>query len=55
VVACFPVYRTYVNGTSTVGAADLSYVEQALTRARRNEREIDPSVFDFWNNCSPGN
>jgi len=46
-VACFPVYRTYVNAQGTVSAADLSYVEQALTRARRNEREIDPSVFDF--------
>jgi (1->4)-alpha-D-glucan 1-alpha-D-glucosylmutase len=47
VVACFPVYRTYVDTEGAPSAADRRDLEWALTQARANETDIDPSVFDF--------
>jgi len=46
VVACFPVYRTYVdaNGPS---AQDRRYVDWAVARARRESRIADVTMFDF--------
>ena len=46
IVACFPVYRTYVSddGPSEV---DLRYMDWAIELAARNEPELDPSVFHF--------
>jgi (1->4)-alpha-D-glucan 1-alpha-D-glucosylmutase len=46
VVACFPIYRTYV---SAAGAAetDRQMIELALARARRRNPAMEPSVFDF--------
>jgi (1->4)-alpha-D-glucan 1-alpha-D-glucosylmutase len=46
VVACFPVYRTYVdsNGWTT---ADRRVVEQAVARARRRNPAMESSLFDF--------
>jgi (1->4)-alpha-D-glucan 1-alpha-D-glucosylmutase len=46
-IACFPVYRTYMDATATVDAADERDMGWALTQARRHETEIDPSVFSF--------
>jgi (1->4)-alpha-D-glucan 1-alpha-D-glucosylmutase len=45
VVACFPVYRTYV--VQRVSAQDRRYIEWALAKARRRSRTADASVFDF--------
>lgn len=47
VVACFPVYRTYVdaNGWTT---ADRLVVEQAVLRARRRNPAMEASLFDFF-------
>jgi (1->4)-alpha-D-glucan 1-alpha-D-glucosylmutase len=47
IVACFPVYRTYVDGTAEPSEADRRDIDWALARARRNETDLDPSVFDF--------
>ncbi len=47
-VACFPVYRTYVvpdNGEPT--AEDCSYVDEAIGAAKANRPEIDPDLMDF--------
>ncbi len=46
VVACFPVYRTYV---SAAGATenDRQMIEVALRRAARRNPAAEPSVFDF--------
>ncbi|HEX3994437.1 MAG TPA: malto-oligosyltrehalose synthase, partial [Acetobacteraceae bacterium] len=46
IIACFPVYRTYVDGTS-VPDADRRDLDWAVAQARRNEPDVDPSVFDF--------
>jgi (1->4)-alpha-D-glucan 1-alpha-D-glucosylmutase len=49
VIACFPVYRTYVNGPE-VSEEDRRYVEQAVTAARKRSKAADLSVFDFVQN-----
>lgn len=46
VVACFPVYRTYVN---TQGATqdDLRDIDWAIARAKRSRAFAEPAIFDF--------
>ncbi len=46
VVACFPVYRTYVDeqGWTT---EDRAVVERAIARARRRNPAMESSLFDF--------
>ena len=46
VVACFPVYRTYVdsNGATAEDRRDLDW---AFARAQRNKSHIEGSAFDF--------
>lgn len=46
-VASFGVYRTYIDAKGELRSADRHYIEQALDLARANERDLDPSVFDF--------
>lgn len=45
VVACFPVYRTYVNRTGA-SPEDLRDIDWAIARARRMRTTPDPSVYD---------
>ncbi len=44
VIACFPVYRTYI--VSSVSSDDRRYIEWAVAAARRDVA-IDSAVFDF--------
>jgi (1->4)-alpha-D-glucan 1-alpha-D-glucosylmutase len=46
VIACFPVYRTYVI-PGTVREKDVQYIEAAVARARRKNPALNSSVFDF--------
>jgi (1->4)-alpha-D-glucan 1-alpha-D-glucosylmutase len=46
VVACFPVYRTYITGADVSGQ-DRRYVEWALAQARKRSLAADTSIFDF--------
>lgn len=46
-IACFPVYRTYIDSSGQLDEADRRYLNWALAQARRNETEIDPSAFNF--------
>ena len=46
-IACFPVYRTYVDESSPPSAEDRRDLAWAMKVARSNETYIDPSVFDF--------
>ncbi len=46
VVACFPVYRTYVTG-ERVTAEDRRYVEWAIAQAKKRSLAADITVFDF--------
>ncbi|MEA1052204.1 malto-oligosyltrehalose synthase [Lamprobacter modestohalophilus] len=46
VVACFPVYRTYITDQG-VSTADRNQVLKAVAEARRRSRMPDQSVFEF--------
>src|SRR5207237_1284682 len=47
IVACFPVYRTYVDGAAKPTEADRRDLDWAVAHAGRHETDLDPSVFDF--------
>ena len=48
VIACFPVYRTYVQAdTVEVSAGDRQHVLRAIRDAKRRNRSTSESVFDF--------
>jgi (1->4)-alpha-D-glucan 1-alpha-D-glucosylmutase len=48
VIACFPVYRSYLRaGTGEVGAEDRRHVLAALRHARRRNPAMSGSLFDF--------
>ncbi|MBI4476406.1 MAG: malto-oligosyltrehalose synthase [Acidobacteria bacterium] len=46
VVACFPVYRTYVDARGWT-EADRERIEVAIRRARRRNPAVESSIFDF--------
>ncbi len=45
-VACFPVYRTYVDG-GPPSEADRRDIDWAIAQGRRLDADLDPSVFDM--------
>ena len=45
VIACFPVYRTYVAGTAS--SEDRRFIDWAIARAKRRSSRVDALVFDF--------
>jgi len=48
VIACLPVYRTYVRAESvTVSELDVRYVTQAVAEAKRRRPDIDGELLDF--------
>lgn len=46
IVACFPVYRTYIVGEQ-VQERDRVYIEQAVARAKRRNPAVSPEVYNF--------
>ncbi len=54
IVACFPVYRTYIEFDSDQDSADRRDLEWAFSQARRHDPNIDPSVFDFLHDLLSG-
>jgi (1->4)-alpha-D-glucan 1-alpha-D-glucosylmutase len=46
VIACFPVYRTYVNAQECT-TADRQVIDRAIQRARRRNPAMEPSIFKF--------
>jgi glycogen debranching enzyme GlgX/malto-oligosyltrehalose synthase len=46
-VAAFPVYRTYVAPDGSSEPNDELYIEHAIELAKRKNRQLDPSVFDY--------
>jgi (1->4)-alpha-D-glucan 1-alpha-D-glucosylmutase len=47
VVACFPIYRTYVNEQGW-DADDRVALERAIVRARRRNPAMESTIFDFF-------
>jgi len=50
VMACFPVYRTYVTPNEPMSSEDEKVVLRAVSAARRRNPAIEKSVFDFLRN-----
>lgn len=46
IIACFPVYRTYINGAD-VSDGDRTIIETAVARAKRKNPATDVSIFNF--------
>lgn len=46
VIACFPVYRTYVTSIG-VNERDRRHIEQAVSRAKRKNPSISATIFNF--------
>jgi (1->4)-alpha-D-glucan 1-alpha-D-glucosylmutase len=46
IIACFPVYRTYVDG-SDLNEVDERYIHWAVAQAQKNKQQVDRSVFEF--------
>jgi (1->4)-alpha-D-glucan 1-alpha-D-glucosylmutase len=47
VIACFPVYRTYVTASDPVSEHDCRYIAQAVRAAKRRAPGVAGVVFDF--------
>jgi len=47
VIACFPVYRTYVTASGPVSEHDRRYIAAAVQKARRRAPAVTGVVFDF--------
>jgi (1->4)-alpha-D-glucan 1-alpha-D-glucosylmutase len=46
-IACFPVYRTYIDERAHVSDSDRKYIQQAIACAKRKNGTLAPAVFDF--------
>jgi (1->4)-alpha-D-glucan 1-alpha-D-glucosylmutase len=47
VIACLPVYRTYITGAEGVAAADRLVIEAAAEEAKRRTPRTAEAIFDF--------
>ncbi|MCC5831589.1 MAG: malto-oligosyltrehalose synthase [Chlamydiales bacterium] len=47
VIACFPVYRTYIAPEGKVSKRDSRYLTTAIEKAKKRANDLDPSIFDF--------
>ena len=54
IVAHFPVYRTYIDMDGAQEDADRRDLDWAVAQARRGDKNIDPSVFDFLHGVLSG-
>ena len=46
-IACFPVYRTYVDERGTISDRDRGYINEAIVRAKRRNESTPAAIFDF--------
>lgn len=47
VVACFPVYRIYLDEERSASNSERRYLDWAIAQASRRQSNIDPSVYEF--------
>ena len=51
IIACFPVYRTYVRADyGEIAKTDVHYVDHAIKAAQANRSDLEPELFDFLRN-----
>lgn len=46
-IACFPVYRTYIDERGELSERDRAYIHEAIVRAKRRNPDKAPASFDF--------
>jgi len=46
-IACFPVYRTYVDERGNISNRDRKYIQRAIASAKRMNSSLAPEVLDF--------
>jgi (1->4)-alpha-D-glucan 1-alpha-D-glucosylmutase len=46
-IACFPVYRTYIDERGTLTSRDRDYINMAIMRAKRRNPGTNTALFDF--------
>jgi (1->4)-alpha-D-glucan 1-alpha-D-glucosylmutase len=46
-IACFPVYRTYIDDRGQYTERDLAFIHQAIERAKHRNPDVAESAFDF--------
>jgi (1->4)-alpha-D-glucan 1-alpha-D-glucosylmutase len=46
-IACFPVYRTYIDERAHVSESDRKYIQEAIACAKQKNGTLAPAVFDF--------
>ncbi|HKD80631.1 MAG TPA: malto-oligosyltrehalose synthase [Candidatus Angelobacter sp.] len=46
-IACFPVYRTYIDERGQMTERDRAYIHEAISRAKRRNPDKAPASFDF--------
>lgn len=49
-IACFAVYRTYIDDRGRYTERDIAFIAQAIWRAKYRNPEIDASAFEFLQN-----
>jgi (1->4)-alpha-D-glucan 1-alpha-D-glucosylmutase len=47
VIACFPVYRTYIDERGNISERDRSYINESIARARRRNESTPAAIFEF--------
>lgn len=47
IIACFPVYRTYIDERGNVSERDRATIQHAISRAKRRNQSMPASIFDF--------
>ncbi|HSE48292.1 MAG TPA: malto-oligosyltrehalose synthase [Terriglobales bacterium] len=46
-IACFPVYRTYIDERGAISERDRGYISEAIVRAKRRNPGLPGLLFDF--------
>ncbi|MBI2677954.1 MAG: malto-oligosyltrehalose synthase [Candidatus Koribacter versatilis] len=46
-IACFPVYRTYIDERGAISERDRGYITEAIVRAKRRNPGLPAPLFDF--------
>jgi len=46
-IACFPVYRTYIDERGNISERDRGYINEAVVRAKRRNESTPVAIFDF--------
>ena len=47
VIACFPVYRTYIDERGSISERDRAYINEAVARAKRRNESMPAAIFEF--------